>query len=157
MSDPRNILAALKRKCGFEHVTVNASDKQLRIEGRVRDAATNLNSKNWTILKTRLCLASRGKAWSVDISKHFFVPEGGARLMFAWRIIFHGESLAQNYPFIAGVIDASPTANSGEVTEIALAGTSADRNNTAGGRRGAGFEGRVAVGPLALQARLLGG
>lgn len=155
MATCADFLQALHSKCGFEPVGKEETPSRLRLAGRVVDGQTNSNTKNWLIVLQRLLRSSRGAGWSVDVSKHYLVPT--ERMVYEWRLIFQGEVLSNHYPAILQVIRSAPVSSRGEVTEIPLAGVNANRNNPAGGRRGAGNYGTVPVGPLALHARLMGG
>jgi len=157
MSQPINkLFSALRKKAGFEVVSHNESANQLRLLGRIPDDAFGLNSNNWKIVKYRLLEVMEDRSWKVDLSKSYFIKKETKKMVFAWRVLFQGEGIANHYEEIAHLIEFSPSARS-EVLEVPLPGAGADRNNTAGGRRGAGPVGTVPVGPMALQRKMMGG
>lgn len=152
------VLAALRAKTGFEVVSHNdANPHQLRLVGRVPADQGGLNMNNWKILMYRLYLAMEQRPWKVDFSKSYFIQERTKKLVFAWRVIFQGEHLGQHFADIVQLITTSPNTARADVTEMPLVGVSADRNSTAGGKRGAGLFGKVLTGPLAANAKNMGG
>jgi hypothetical protein len=151
------LFSALRKKVGFEVVSHNESPNQLRILGRIPEDVGGLNGNNWKILKYRLLMAMKDRPWKVDLSKSYFIKEETQKLVFAWRILLQGADVAQHYTDILNLVTSSPKSARVEVTEIPLGGASADRNNTAGGRRGAGPSGSVLVGPMAVRAKSMGG
>jgi hypothetical protein len=150
------VFAVLRAKVGFEVVSKNESASQLWMLGRIPDDTQGLNGNNWKIVMWRLLQAMKNRPWKADLSKDYFIKEETGKLVFAWRVILQGTDIAKHYADIANIIQTSPSARA-EVMEIPLAGVSADRNNTAGGRRGAGPAGTVAVGPMAVQQKMRGG
>jgi hypothetical protein len=148
------LFAALRKKVSFEVVSQTETPNQLRILGRIPTDRLGLNEGNWKIVKYRLLIAMEERPWKVDLSKSYFIKTETKKMVFAWRILLQGENIAQHYADIISVISTSPSARA-EVMEIPLVGNS--RNDTTGGRRGAGPVGSVAVGPFALQQRTRGG
>lgn len=151
------LFVALRKKVGFEVVSHNETPGQLRILGRIPGDLGGLNGNNWKILKYRLLTAMEDRPWKVDISKTYFIKKETKKLVYAWRILLQGADIAQHYADILNLVTTSPKSARAEVTEIPLAGSSPDRNNTAGGRRGAGPAGTVLVGPMAVRAKSMGG
>jgi hypothetical protein len=152
------VFVALRKKAGFEVVSHNdANPNQLRILGRVPEDRGGLNMNNWKILMYRLYLAMEGQPWKVDFSKSYFIKAESKKLVFAWRVILQGEGLTQHYADIVNLITTSPISAPTVVTEMPLVGVSADRNSTEGGKRGAGVFGKVLTGPLAVNAKNMGG
>lgn len=149
------VLSALRAKVGFEAVSKNETPAQLWILGRIPDDTQGLNGNNWKIVMWRLLQAMKNRPWKADLSKDYFIKEETGKLVFAWRVILQGKDIAKHYADIANIIQTSPSARA-EVMEIPLSG-GADRNNPAGGRRGAGPAGTVAVGPMAVQQKMRGG
>lgn len=156
MSSLDQLLAALRKRVGFEAVTQNQTPNQLRLLGRIPADALGLNGNNWKIIKRLLLKAMKERPWTVDISKSYFIQEETDKLVYAWRILFQGENIAQHYADITNLIATAPSAQA-EVMEIPYGGVDANRNSTAGGRRGAGPAGTVPVGPMAVQQKLMGG
>ena len=156
MPSPDIIIAALRKRAGYEAVSQNETATQLRFLGRLLPDRGGQGADNWKTLMHFLNAAMKERTWTVDISKYFFNKEETGLLVFAWRIIFQGENLAQHYTDIANVIAKAPNA-ARELTEMPLAGATADRNSTAGGKRGAGAFGKVLVGPMAVHQKNMGG
>lgn len=153
-----DLFRAMQRKAGFEAVSVTEpSAGQLRALGRIPEDMGGLNMGNWKILMYQLYTTMAGRPWKVDISKSYFIKQETGKLVFAWRVIFQGENLAQHLPEIISVVNGSPVTARAEITEIPLAGAAANRGKVTGGRRGAGPSGQVLVGPAAIQAKLMGG
>jgi hypothetical protein len=154
----KDLFQALHAKVGYEVVSFKETDAQLRIMGRIPGDPVSLNSNNWKILKWQLLKATQaGRPWAVDLSKSYFIKPETDRLVFAWRIILQGAGLADHYADVLNLIKTSPESSRTEVMEMPLAGAGADRNSTAGGRRGAGPAGSVLVGPMAVHAKRMGG
>ncbi len=152
MTTLSDILAALHSKGGFELVNKNETLTRLRLVGRV----PKVHMGSWLVLINRLIAASDSeRPWSVDISKWHFNKDGGRKTVFAWRLIFQAEEVGKQLADIVNIIKTSPGAKSAELEEIHLYGR-AD-NNTAGGKRGAGPTGTIAVGQLAVMRKGLGG
>jgi hypothetical protein len=156
MSTANDVFKALTKRTGFEVVQPTESPNQLRIVGRLPPDALSLNKNNYVILAHRLLAAMEERPWKVDISEWYLIKPETKRLVKAQRLIFQGELIARCYDDIINVISTSPTARV-DVTEVPLAGVSPDRNNTSGGRRGAGPMGSVAVGAAALRIKQMGG
>ncbi len=153
----KELVAALRAKVGFEVVAQSETPGQLRLLGRIPDDRLGLNGNNWKIVMWRLLEAMElGRPWKVDLSKSYFIKKETKRMVYAWRILLQGEGLAAHYADVVNLIKTSPSARA-EVMEIPLGGVDADRNNTAGGRRGAGPSGTVKVGPEAAALKRQGG
>jgi hypothetical protein len=155
MTTASQLFAALRKKVGFEVVSQSETPGQLRILGRIPDDGMSLNLNNWKIVKYRLLMAMEDRPWKVDISKSYFIKKETKKLVFAWRVLLQGDEVAKHYADIINLIVTSPSARA-DVMEIPL-GVGADRNNTAGGKRGAGMMGTVAVGPGAVKQKQMGG
>lgn len=152
------LFLALRKKTGFEVVSVGEpTPHQLRVLGRVLDDPAGLNMNNWKILMHRLYTAMTDRPWKVDISKSYFLYEATAKLVFAWRLIFQGQNIADHYNEMTELVLTAPASVRADVTEMVLSGASADRNSTHGGRRGAGLMGKVVVGPMAVAQKMRGG
>lgn len=148
----------MRKKAGFEAVSVSEPvPGQLRVLGRVPEDPGGLNMNNWKILMYRFYTVMRDRPWKADFSKSYFIKEESQKLVFAWRVIFQGENLAQHYSELIQVVASSPISARAEVTEFPLAGAAQNRGAVTGGKRGAGPSGRVLVGPAAAQAKLMGG
>jgi hypothetical protein len=151
------LYAALLDKVGFEVVSVNEMPNQLRLLGRIplSRAGTN-NINNWVALMDRLLEVMEVRPWKADLSKYYFKKKENRRTVYAWRIILQGENIAQHYADLVNVIRTTRAAKV-DILEIPLGGVPNDRNNPAGGRRGAGPTDKTPVGPLAFQQRARGG
>ncbi len=163
MTTVKDIVGALQQKAGYTTLSVEEKPNKLTLMGR--QPPGNMQA-NWRLLRGYLWLAANGKKstrpWKVDISCVYFVAEevdGVQR--YAWRLIFTAPELQNHYRDICSVIGSSPLASprglSLDEMEVPLPGASAKRNSPEGGRRGAGPIGTVAVGPLALAAKMRGG
>ena len=150
-----HVFTALRKRVGFEVVSKSETPNQLRILGRIPEDSMGLNGNNWKIVKYRLLMAMEDRPWKVDLSKSYFIKKETKKLVFAWRVLLQGENIAQHYADIVNIISTSPSARV-DVMEIPL-GTGEDRNNPAGGRRGAGPMGSVAVGPMSVRQKQMGG
>ena len=100
-----------------------------------------------------IAASDSGRPWSVDISKWHFLRN--AKVVFAWRLIFQAEDIEKQYADILNIIRTAPNAKMPEPAEVRLYGRG--NNDTAGGKRGAGPTDTVAVGPLAVLRKGLGG
>lgn len=151
------VFVALRKKVGFEVVSDTETPNQLRVLGRIPEDSLGLNGNNWKIVTYRLLKAMDSRPWKVDVSKSYFIKKETGKLVFAWRILLQGDGIAQHYADVINLIDTSPSARV-EVTEIPLGGgNEGGRNNTAGGRRGAGPMGSIPTGPLAVRNKQMGG
>ncbi len=155
MSTLNLLTTALYKRCGYQLINTKEALNQLRLAGRILPDPLNRNLENWLILTGRLLDASTGKQWTIDISKHYF--RKGGKTVFEWRIIVQGEDVAQYYDELQKYVSSSPQSSRVEMREMPLTGASKDRNNPAGGKRGAGFTDRMMVGPLAVANRKAGG
>lgn len=150
----KDLATALHKRVGFEVVSMTEGPNQLRIIGRIPLDSLDLNENNWKIVKYRMLLAMEDRPWKADLSKWYFIKKETKKMVFAHRILLQGENIAQHYADVVNIIETSPSARA-EVMEIPLVGNSS--NSTAGGRRGAGPMGSVAVGPAAVAQRARGG
>jgi hypothetical protein len=156
MSTAAELFTALHRRAGFEMVNHTLAPTRLRILGRLPLDRAGMNMSNWKVLMERLLTAAeQGRPWSVDLSKSYF--KKGGRIVYAWRVIFQGDAIETHLTDIINVVKTSPGARIPEPTEVRLYGLPQDRNNTAGGKAGAGPVGSVAVGPLAAARKNMGG
>jgi hypothetical protein len=156
MSTVAELFTALHRRAGFEMVAHTLAPTRLRILGRLPLDRQGMNMSNWKVLMERLLTASeQGRPWSVDLSKNYF--KKGGRIVYAWRVIFQGDAIAMHLTDIINVVKTSPGARIPEPEFVTLHGLPPDRNNTAGGKAGAGPVGSVAVGPMAAMRKNLGG
>ena len=157
MTTRNDIYHALFQKCGFEVVVETEEPNRLRIVGRIRQGADGRNMGNWQLVMHRLLSAAFHRPWTIDISKHFFMRTEESPLVFGWRIILQSENVAQHYADVLNLIHTAPSTARTEVMEMPMPGSSAHRNTTAGGKRGAGTIGSVPVGPLAAAQKNAGG
>lgn len=145
------LILKLRERGGFEVVNQAPSASQLRLMGRVPKPAM----PGWLIIVQRLLIQASKAAWSVDISKQYFLRND--QVVFGWRLIFQGQDLEQHLPAIGQVIVNAPRARA-FVSEQILAGASPTRNEP--GPTGKGAQGvlKAAVGPQAVaQAQFLAG
>jgi hypothetical protein len=151
---PRDLVQAMNQKAGFELVEHSVSASQLRLLGRVPLDKLGLNMNNWLIVIRQLLLECAKASWKTDISKDYFLM--GDKVVYAWRIILQAESIDAHLAEIIQVVLGAPQSSRSEVTEMPLPGVNANRNSTAGGRRGAGPIDRVPTGPMAVHAKQMG-
>ncbi len=126
-----DLYAVLRTRTGFEVVETSGADVakgRLRLVGRVpaerRDA--------WVLLIHALLIASRADAWSVDVSRMYFVRDtpGGPKLFYTWRLIFQSEgNLLAHVPAICQVIARAPRPTPPPVDEVDLPGAPPERNS----------------------------
>lgn len=146
MPNVNELYAALRQK-GIEILEVDEKPKQLRLIGRLHK---NYGDQ-WKLVMHRLLTAEATTPWKADVSKKYFLR--GGKVFYGWRLVFQAENLVQFYDNITKVIQTTPLPSRVTVEEIPLQGTSADRNT----RTNVGNVDRVAIGPLALQRKLMGG
>jgi hypothetical protein len=156
MSSVTELVRAMNQKAGFELVDQASSPSQLRLLGRVPLDRAGLNLNNWLLVIRQLLLHSPKAAWKADISKNYFLLGKSDKVVYAWRIILQADAIEPHLAEITALVNGSPQSSRSEVTEMPLAGASADRNSTVGGRRGAGPVDRVAIGPMAVAAKQMG-
>lgn len=145
-----SLLYKLQERGGFEVVNNTPSANQVRLMGRVPKPAM----AGWLILVQRLLLQSdRSPAWSVDISKQYFLRND--QVVFGWRLIFQGKELEAHLYEIEQTITNAPRARA-FVDEQILAGAQANRNAPNSSGKGAQGVLKAAVGPQAVaQAQFL--
>lgn len=146
MSLSNELYAALRQK-GIELLEMDEKPKQLRLIGRLHK---NYGDQ-WKLVMHRLLTAETDAPWKVDVSKKYFLR--GGKVFYGWRLVFQAENLAQFYPVITKVVQATPLPSRVTVEEVPLLGVSPDRST----RTNVGGVGQVAIGPLALQRKLAGG
>jgi hypothetical protein len=152
-----DLFKALHRKCGFEVVshTWMIAGKKLRISGRVPKVGSNIG--NYLVLMRHILVATaRGLSWTADLSDHYILKSDG-KMVYERRWLLQGEELEKNLEDVIQTMKNSPSAQRKEAEEVRLYGLSPDRNNTAGGKRGAGPVGSVPVGPMAAMRKNMGG
>ncbi len=128
MAKKEEVLNALKKSSGFSVLSSTETPSQLRLVGRVPNDKDGTSLKNWhAVIAALLQLTDLG--WQVDVSKNYFLREGA--LVYAWRLIFQGDKLSENYDSIVqSIIVATPRR---ELTEYPL-NAPANRNVPANGR-----------------------
>lgn len=139
----------LKLRGGYELVNHNATPTQIRMLGRVPKEMMG----SWLLVAHRLLSVSEGAAWSVDISKQYFLRSN--RILFAWRIILQGEDLDAQMIALCEAISNAPRPKT-IVEEQRLYGASPDRNMPRGGKGAQGVLTAV-VGPMAIAQQRAGG
>lgn len=93
--------AALLTSVGFETKTVAASDRQIRLLGRVPPEGMTA----WlSTLESLLRVASENTTWTFDASKQYFLR--GDKLLYGWRLIFQGENLTTALDSIIALIQS---------------------------------------------------
>lgn len=142
MSNPLQVTCGeLSRRTGSVLVTETYNDRQARFVFRVPKGA---GTARWMILMRQLYLFGRTSAWSIDISKHYFLLDGTMDdWRYAWRIIFQGEDLDQHDAEIAHSFRDVRVAGS-QLVEVPLHG-SPNRSPTAG------TMGKVPIGQAAVR------
>lgn len=153
MSTVRDLVNAIRTRVPFEPIDIQESSNQLRIIARIRPDGTSAPIDNWmnvmmTFFKR---MAQPTCHWKVDISKQYF-PRG-EKVVYAWRVMFQAENLMTLMPNIIESVMTAPLTSRAEVNEVPLLGASANRNDTTGGRKGAGVFGSVPTGPMAVRGR----
>ncbi len=150
------IAQALAQRVGFDVVIRSETPKRLRLVGRI--PLEEAVQANWKVIMALLLKTSEAQTgWKVDLSKHFFIKKETGKMVFAWRVLVEGEDVSKQYPIVAELIRKAPIARP-DVSDMVLAGADPDRNNPAGGRRGAVPSGVAgSVGPLAARQKALGG
>ena len=136
------VLGALRARFGFDVVNPTATDKQLRVLGRVHPE----QERNWLAGVQHMLSVSEKAAWSVDISRQYFLR--GGVLVYAWRVIFQGEGLEQYVNSIVSSLGGAPRAQF-EVEEqvLSVLGT---RNTMNARGKGASVQGTT---PMLLKQR----
>lgn len=76
-------LAPTLAKAGFEVIDESLTAKGARITGRVRD----VGMETWRKSMRRLLLSLEGGAWTLDISRMYFIPKGETVERYCWRIL----------------------------------------------------------------------
>lgn len=139
---------ALEKKVGFGVVNLSLTQGQLRIMGRVPQNSL----PTWLLTMERLLVQSTSAGWSVDLSKQYLMR--GQKLLFAWRVIFQAENVAEHLKDITTVISSVPVVRR-QLQEVPLHGNP-NRNALRMGK-GAQPTGKAVVGPLALRTLNTGG
>lgn len=138
------MLQALRLRGGFEKVKESELTGQYRILGRVKQETNDA----WLLLVTRLLIASeRTEAWSVDISKQYFVQ--GGKLMYGWRLIVQSRELATAYSDIAELATSAPRVKA-TIAEQPLVGARRSPPSASNNGKGAQSVYSAVVGPKAL-------
>jgi hypothetical protein len=155
MATVDDLFVMLHKKTGFEVVNHTLTTNKLRVLGRVPRQGMNVG--NYLVLVHRMLTATENgkRPWSVDISD-VYLKKGG-KVAYARRWLVQADNIEAHLADIIAVLQSSPGAQRPELEEVKLYGLSPDRNNTAGGRRGAGPMGSVAVGAAAAVRKNLGG
>jgi hypothetical protein len=154
MATEADLFKVLHRKSGLEVLshTWTVPGKKLRVVGRVPKQGMNVG--NYLILvHNTLAAVQRGRPWSADISDVYMLKND--KVVFARRWLLQADELEKHFDEIIHVLKSAPVAQRPEPEEVRLYGRSS--NDTAGGRRGAGPVGSVAVGPLAVMRKGMGG
>jgi hypothetical protein len=138
----------LQQKAGFEVVTKNSTENQLRILGRVPQARI----ASWLVTMENLLVAAGDSGWNIDLSKQYVLR--GQKLVYGWRVIVQAESVKDQLAAICAVISNAPAIQC-ELTEVALV-ASPNRNALRSGK-GAQPIGGAVVGPMALNTMRTGG
>jgi hypothetical protein len=140
----KKLLAGLEHKVNFECVADSASDRQIRLIGRVYPEHMPL----WLNIIKQLLLQQEEAPWSMDISKHYFLREGEVR--FGWRIILQAGDVAKHLDDVVSVILQTVEPRQ-EVREVPLYGAGSYRQGLKKGR-GAQPTGKAVVGKAAIDA-----
>lgn len=149
-----DLFAMLHKKCGFEVVSHTLNPDRLRVLGRVPRQGMNVG--NYLVLVDRMLRAAlQSRPWTADISDVYILKAN--KTVYARRWLLQGTDVEKHLDDIIKVLMTSPGAQRPEIEEVRLYGLSPDRNNTAGGKRGAGPMGSVAVGAAAAVRKNLGG
>lgn len=147
------LVKTLRGTLGYEvRVKPTHTDRQLRFLGRL--PANRL--PDWLSFVHHMYvrwLGTRDAGWTIDISKVYFVGPSSTVLC-GWRLIFQPTNtttpITQFLQDIITAVQNTPLAGSSEVTSMPLVGSNAGRPLSDKGK-GAGLEGTVPVGPLAVR------
>jgi hypothetical protein len=149
-----DLFAMLHKKCGFEVVNHTLNPDRLRVLGRVPRQGMNVG--NYLVLVDRMLRAAlQSRPWTADISDVYILKAN--KTVYARRWLLQGTGIEAHLDDIIKVLMTSPGAQRPELEEVQLYGVLPNRNDTAGGRRGAGPMGSVAVGAAAAARKNLGG
>ena len=150
MSEDTRIQDALK-KFGYAVTSFSASEQQIRLTLRVPANA----SSQWVLCFRHLLKTGRDAAWTVDVSRMYFLRGSEDKVFYTWRVIFQGQSLREHVPGIVNTILNSPRART-EVREIQLVGSRVGYQGGKGAQSIVGDEGMPAIAQIAV-SRLRGG
>lgn len=119
MSDKTTVFAALAR-LGFEVVKATEQPSKLRVIGRC-------TKERWPFLLPvihGLLVASEDVTtpWTCDVSRVYMLHNSGREVRYAWRLLFQGEGLAEQYTDITRVISQAPKPKQVELTSYRLPG-----------------------------------
>lgn len=113
------VLLALTARSGFEVLTEDEKQQQLRITGRSYPNQWNLFLP--VIAKLLTVGDDASVPWTCDISKQYVLHRG--KVAYSWRLIFRSENgIVGQYASIAGAINAAPRPQRVELTEALLPG-----------------------------------
>jgi len=145
------LTTALRTTLGYETVKPSASEKQIRLLGRLPQNRMG----DWLIFVHHIHVSwieARRSGWTVDISKLYFPLD--KRVVFGWRVIFqprnHADSMAQHLDDIVRAVGMSPKSSRSDVMSIPLVGSRAGMPQNPNGK-GAGLTDHTPVGPLLLR------
>lgn len=147
MATPNDFIHLVQTKGHFELIEKELGPTRVRFLGRVLSTAGMKNS-TWPLIAHQLLLMSRGDSpWKVDISRQYFLRElpQGPKMFYAWRLIFQGQELSDNWGHIVDAVRNAPTPSRTEVMEIPIQG-GGERNMPKNGK-GAATLGSAQVGP----------
>ena len=143
------LVRILKMRGGFDVVNHAITKNQIRVLGRVPKDMMNA----WLVIIHHMLSHSEAAAWSVDISKQYFLRNG--RVLFGWRLIIQGDDIEQHLPSICEALSNTPRPKV-IVEEQKLYGASSNRNAPRGGKGAQGVLTAV-VGPMAVAQQMAGG
>lgn len=133
------LMRTLHMRAGFEVVNHSVNPTQLRFIGRV----PKQHVSGWLIIARQMLLKSGG-AWTIDVSKQYFLRAG--KLMFGWRLIIQSPNgVGAAISDIIKTVVGAPRPRQ-MVTEQPLVGRVTNYKNF----KGAAPSGTVAVGAAAV-------
>lgn len=147
MEKATELFGILQQRVGFDIVTKNVTDTQIRVMGRIQQH----NIPSWLLVMEKL-LTSAGGGWNIDISKQYLMR--GQKLLYGWRIIIQGDNLGKQIDSICAAIASTPQVRR-QLDEVALV-AGPNRNSLRMGK-GAQPVDKAIVGPLALATLNTGG
>jgi hypothetical protein len=122
-----SLYATLDHIVGFEAVSENVADNQIRVLHRV----SKDGMQNWLVMMQHLLQAAERAPWNVDLSKQYFLRAN--RVHYGWRMIIQAQNVRSHLPAIIAVVQAAPRARR-VVEEMPLVGAGTSRSAMGPGR-----------------------
>ena len=125
-----NLKTTLLNYAGFETKDATVTGTRIRLLGRVAPESMAA----WLRLVSGLLLQAGGAAWTLDISKSYFLR--GERLMYGWRILLNASNIEDVLPSVITTVRSARLATQTAEQEIPVnaAGARHDGPNGKGAR-----------------------